>query len=256
MLFFENLRTAVGRYAAGVHHLFPAASEKVLFQAEHELGCEIPPGYRDFLRSFNGATLFHETFTLFPAAELARSADHPAYLRMGDSPDGELWMSADREGRIYQVDDESPDPILIGSGIEPWLNSTLAREGLLVDREGEFRDVFTDDGMSLTVRRKRVQLGRRHDSGSALYLLEQAELSADEGDLEAAIAALRQAVELDPQAGPAWELLATLYMDTDQAEAGVHAAQQAAAAAWHAPLVTARQLLATRIKTRGSLRVL
>lgn len=256
MLFFENLRTAVGRYAAGVHHLFGSATDKALLKAEEQLSCELPPSYREFLRSFNGATLFHETFTLFAVSEVERSREHPAYLRIGESPDGELWLSNDSQGRIYLVDDESPDPIVVGSSMEPWLNSTLAREGLLVDREGEFRDVFTDDGLTLPVRRKRIQLGRRHDPGSALYLLEQAELNADEGDLEAAIAALRQAVELDPHAGPAWELLATLYLDSDQPDAGVHAAMQAAAASWHAPLTTARQLLATRIKTRSSLRVL
>lgn len=256
MLFFENLRTAVGRYAAGVHRLFAAASEKELFQAETRLSCQLPPGYREFLRSFNGAALFHETFTLFSAAELQRPPEHPTYLRIGDSPDGELWMPQGSEGRIYLVDDESPDPIVVGSGIEPWLNATCAREALLVDREGEFREVFTEDGLTLPVRRKRVQLGRRHDPQSALYLLEQAELSAEAGELDAAIAALRQAVELDPHAGPAWELLATLYLDSDQPDAGVEAASRAAAASWHPPLTTARQLLATRIKTRSSLRVL
>ena len=66
----------------------------------------------------------------------------------------------------------------------------------------------------------------------------------------------RQAVACDAQAGPAWELLATLYLDSGQLEAGADAALRGAAAAWHPPLQQARQLLATRIRTRDSLRVL
>jgi tetratricopeptide (TPR) repeat protein len=263
MAFFESLRTAARRYAAGVHEFGAPADEKQLTAAEKRLGVALPPPHREFLRSYNGAALFHESILLFPAEEIAETPALSAerrFLRIGDTPDGALWMRVSedpaQDGRIYLVDEEAPDPILAGASIESWLDATLAREGLCVDRDGEFRDVFSDDGLLPEVRRKQAQAGLRRDPDSALYHLEQGELYSEEGDLPAAIAALQKAVACDPQAGPAWELLATLYLDTGQLEAGEDAARRAAAAALHPPLQTARQTLATRIRLSGSLRVL
>jgi tetratricopeptide (TPR) repeat protein len=255
MAFFESLRTAVGRYAAGVHELGASSDERTLSATEKRLGTPLPPSHRELLRSFDGVSLFHESLRLLEAAQLGvvRHGDG-VWLRAGETPDGALYLRPD--GGIYLVDEEAPDPILAGSSTEAWLDATLAREGLLVDREGEYRDVFTDDGLSLPVRRKRALLGRRHDPQSALYLLEQAELLAEEGDIETALATLRQAVKADPQAGPAWELFATLAMDSGEREAGEAAARRAAESAWHPPLQAARLTLATRIRTRDSLRVL
>lgn len=257
MAFFESLRTAVGRFAAGVHELSAPADERTLSAAEKRLSVRLPSGLREFYASFDGALLFHETLRIVPAADLAivRGGDDSPCLRIGDTQDGALIMRPNSDA-IYLVDDESPDPILCGSSIEAWLDATLAREGLLVDREGEFRDVFTEDGLSLTVRRKRVQLGRRHDPQAALYVLEQAEIDAEAGEIDTALATLRLAVSLDPQAGAAWEMLATLYLDRGEREAGEEAALRAADSAWHPPLKAARKTLATRIRTSQSLRVL
>lgn len=258
MTFFESLRTAVGRYSAGVHLLGAPADSATLDAAESRLGSPLPTGHREFLRSFNGAALFHESLLLFSAAEIerVRVGERPWHLKIGETPDGALYTPLGGDGRIYLVDEEAPDPLLTGTSTESWLDATLAREGLLFDREGEFRDVFVEDGLSLPVRRKRVQLGRRHDSNAALYILEQAELAHEEGDLAAAVAALRQAVACDPLAGPAWEMLATLCLDNGDAAEGAQAALRAAEAAWHPPLATARQQLATRLRTRDALRVL
>lgn len=255
MAFFEALRKSVGRYASGVHQLNPPTDERLLFSTEERLQQSLPASHRDFLRSFNGVALFHESLRLFAAAEIVRVETQPRYLRVGETPDGALYLGNDEKGRLYLVDEDAPDPILVGSDTESWLDATLGREGLLFDREGEFRDVFTDQGLSLAVRRKRFQLGQRYDAQAALYLLEQAELSCEDGDLPAAISLLQKAVAQDPNAGPAWELLATLCLDCEQIEAGQQAALQAAAATWHPPLRAARQALALRIRTRSSLRV-
>lgn len=257
MAFFESLRTAVGRYADGVHELAPPADVRTLTATEKKLGVPLPDSHREFLRSFDGAWLFHESLRLSSAAELVavKGGDGATWLRIGETQDGALLLRP-AGGGIYLVDEEVPDPLLAGSNTESWLDATLVREGLLVDREGEFRDVFTEDGLSLPVRRKRMQLGRKNDPKAALYLLEQAELDAEAGDLDAALAALRLCVKLDAQAGPAWELYATLCLDTDAREEGEAAALKAAESAWHPPLRTARKTLATRIRTSQSLRVL
>jgi len=257
MAFFESLRTAVGRYAGGVHELAPPVDTRQLTATEKQLGVTLPDSHREFLRSFDGAWLFHESLRLCAAAEIGalKGGDSATWLRIGETPDGALLLRP-ADGAIYLVDDEVPDPILAGSSTEAWLDATLAREGLLVDREGEYRDVFTDEGLSLPVRRKRMQLGRRHDPQAALYLFEQAELDAEAGDLDAALAALRLAVKLDPQAGPAWELQATLCLDGGALDEGEAAARKAAESTWHPPLRSARLTLATRIRTSQSLRVL
>lgn len=256
MAFFESLRTAVGRYADGVHELAPPADARNLTATEKQLGITLPDSHREFLRSFDGAWLFHESLRLCAAAEIVpvTGGDGATWLRIGETPDGALLLRS--TGGIYLVEEEAPDPMLAASSTESWLDATLAREGLLVDREGEYRDVFTEDDLSLPVRRKRMQLGRKHDPKAALYLFEQAELDAEEGNLDAAMAALRLCVKLDEQAGPAWELLATLCLDSGATEEGEAAALKAAAAAWHAPLRAARKTLATRIRTSQSLRVL
>lgn len=251
MAFYEALRSAVGRYAAGVHYLAPPASASALRATEARLGCPIPAGYRDFLLSFDGLTLFLEAQVIFACDQITR-ADRPVdgsaptqgWLLIGDTPDGCLYL--DGAGRVYLADDGAPDPILAGSDIDAWLNATMAREALVVDREGEFRDVFGDDGLDEAVRRKRAKAGQKHDPGSALYLLELAELSYEEDDGAGAQALLQQAVAIDPQAGPAWELLAALYQSTGQLAGAEHAALQAATATWHGPLRAGRYLQAAR----------
>lgn len=248
MAFFEALRAAASRYAAGVHFLGSPASARSLQALAGRLPWPLPTAYRDFLSSFDGVTLFLEAQILFPCAEIRVVEGVPegrSYLHIGDTADGALWL--DRDGRISLADDSAPDPIVVGSQIEAFLEATLAREALIVDRDGEFREVFIgDDELELGVRKKRAKAGQRHDPGAAQALLEQAEIAYEEGDVEAAQAALKQAVILDPMAGPAWGLLAALYQAAGQPAGAEHAALQAAAATWHGPLRASRLLQAAR----------
>ena len=120
------------------------------------VSCRVPR----FLRSFNGATLFHEAQVLFAAEEIQRVPDSPPDRRLwhvGETADGALWL--DGEGRILLADEGAPDPIVAGSRIEAFIDATLAREALVVDRDGEFREVFTEDELSLSVRKKRARQG-------------------------------------------------------------------------------------------------
>ena len=144
MAFFESLRTAVGRFAAGVHELGAPSDERALNAAEKRLGISFPTSHREFLRSFDGANLFHESLRLFAAAEITVArGNEERFLRVGETPDGALYLRSD--GGLYLVDEESPDPILSGSSTEAWLDATLAREALLVDRDGEYRQLYRVD---------------------------------------------------------------------------------------------------------------
>jgi len=248
MAFFEALRAAAGRYAAFVHFLGAPATLTSLDALTKRAAWPLPTEYLDFLRSFDGVTLFLEAQSLFSCDSVQPVDGTPegrSYLHIGDCADGALWLDA--SGRISLVDASAPDPIVVGSHIEAFIDATLAREALIVDRQGEFRDVFVgDDELELSVRKKRAACGKREDPGAALPWFEQAEIAYEEGDVDAALAALKQAVILDPLAGPAWGLLAALYQAAGQPAGAEHAALQAAAATWHGPLRASRLLLAAR----------
>lgn len=242
MPFYESLRTALARSAAFVHTVSSPAAPAALTAAERRLCRALPADYADFLRSFDGVALFHEGQVLHPIAAVQPAGPDGRFLGVGETAEGELWLGAD--GRLRLVDPAAPDPIVCGSQIERWLDATLGREALVLDREGEFRDVFEDDGESLrpAVRGKRAQVGMKRDPQAALYLLEQAELLCEDVDLDGARVLLQKAVALDGEAGPAWELLGALLQKLGQQAAAEHAALQAAAATWD-PFLRASRLL-------------
>lgn len=229
MSFYDPLRQALSAYPAGVHAARDPATPAALQRAEARLGRTLPADLRDLLRSWNGMTLFQESIVLFGTEELAQTGGPAAPVRVGHVPEGALWMDA--AGTLRLVDEAAPDPIVCGSTLPLWAAATLSREALVFDRHGEFRDVFDDEGALLeAVRRKRVRAGRRHDPQAALYLLEEAELLLAGQRPGAAAELLAQAVALDPQAGPAWELLAALHREAGRGPEAEQAALQAAAA--------------------------
>lgn len=250
MAFFEPLRRALGDYAAGVHEARPPASAAALQALEARLG-PLPATYRDLLRSFDGVSLFHELITLFGTVDEGLGRPAPGQLRVGEGPDGALWM--DEAGALRLVDEGEPDPILCGSGLEPWLKATLGREGLVIDKDGEFRDALDDEGaLTDAARWKRAKLGRRSDPGAAIYLLEEAELLVGERRSDEALGRLQEAVALDPQAGPAWELLGALRREAGDLAAAEQAALRAAAATPDPWLRASRLLDAALAVPRGA----
>lgn len=245
MAFFESLRTALGRYATGVHEAAAPASEESLARAERRLGRRLPAGYRDFLQSWNGAALFHEAYTLHPIDEVEPGPG--PFLIIGETPEGGLWLDGD--GAIFLVDEGSPDPLLAGTELGRFLDALLAREALVLDRDGEFRDVFTDDDEAVLlpeVRRKRARLGQKHDPDATLYSLEQAELLCEEGEDDEARQLLEQVTarlgERETGGGPAWELLSALRHQQGDLAGAEAAALKAAAATWD-PFLRASRLL-------------
>jgi tetratricopeptide (TPR) repeat protein len=192
-LFFERFRADVRRYADGVHELGAPVEDPVL--------ARLPAALRELYRSWDGMRLFTDSIVLEPAARIARADGR---WRVGEAFGAPLEV--DEAGRVYALDD-ARDPLLEGSTLERWLHAVVAREGLLVDRDGEWKDVFDGDALSLEVRRKRARAGLKADPQSAAWQLEAAELAFEEGELDDAEAALRAAVAADPRAGAAWVLL-------------------------------------------------
>jgi hypothetical protein len=106
--------------------------------------------------------------------------------------------------------DEEGAAIVVGSTLEKFLAAVMAREGLLVDREGEFKDVFDDEGIDERAREKQTRAALKVDPDAAAWHLESAERAFAAGDEATAEAALARTVALDEGAGDAWALLGAL----------------------------------------------
>lgn len=141
MSFFESVRLALARHPVGVHSLNQAATAAELVSAEQRVGIFPSDDYREFLSTWNGGSMFHESITLCPATALVRRS--PDRLLIGECSDGLLFLDA--QGRVRVMDEEEPDPLTVGSDFATWLDVVMAREALLIDRDGEFRDVFDEE---------------------------------------------------------------------------------------------------------------
>lgn len=188
MPFFDRFRVELAKYEEGVHDVGEPVDEAELK--------DLPPQLADFYRSWNGARLFADTIVI---AQLGSST-------LGEWPEGMLEL--DRDGRVRSRDEEGA--IVVGSTLEKFLAAVMAREGLLVDRDGEFRDVFDEEDVAPEVRAKQTRAALKIDPDAAAWHLEAAERAFDDGDDAAAEAALARAVALDERAAPAWTLLGAL----------------------------------------------
>lgn len=245
MPFFESVRLALSRHPVGVHDLAAGASPSVLKALAERLPTLAAADFREFLSMWNGGSMFHESLVLRPAAQI--EALPSGHFLIGESSDGTLWL--DRDGRVLCVDPEEPDPILAGQHFADWIDVVMAREALLLDRDGEFRDVFEEeDGvLRAEVRRKRAQIGRKRDPEASLFLLELAELALEDGDDGKARELLEGAVSSGGPAGPAWELLAALQRQAGDELAAHESYLRAAQSALSNPLRAMRFLEAAQL---------
>lgn len=208
--FFESFRVELRKYAAGVHELGPPAP------ADAVEGALVSGQLADFYRSWDGARLFAETVSIYPLGDLRPTS---AGMIIGEWPEGVLELGQD--GRVRSRD-EAGAAIVVGSTLERFLAAIMAREGLLVDREGEFKEVFDEEGVTERVRERQTRLALKLDPEAAAWQFEAAERAFSAGEEVAALAGLRRVVELDEEAAEAWALLGAL-----QRRAG-HASEAAA----------------------------
>jgi tetratricopeptide (TPR) repeat protein len=219
MAFFERFRVELRKYAGGVHELGTPIDKELLATLS------LPPGLSDFLRSWDGARLFQDTVVLVPlAAQTAAVGDG---VRIGEWQEGTLELGAD--GRVRSRGDDG-SAIVVGSTLERFLAAVMAREGLLVDREGEFKDVFDDEGVEDKVQARQTAAALKIDPEAAAWHLEVAERAFADGDEVAAEAALARVVALDGGAGDAWALLGALQRRAQRLDAAEASFARAAAA--------------------------
>lgn len=217
MGWLENLQVERKRAPMGMHWFggrLSVGQEAVLSSQSW------PTSYVRLLHFHNGLSLFHEQISVFPVGAPGWGAELASFRQIGEITGMPLWLGAD--GGLYQIDAEEQDPLRVGSDIDHLLDAWIARERLLFGPEGEFRDVFDEEGtLSPAVRRKRIQVGQKKDPGATLYWLEEAEFFYEDGDVEQAQAILRQAVLQDPQAALCLDLLGAFAQQQGQREEAV-----------------------------------
>ena len=172
--FFDRFRVELAKYDEGVHDVGdPVAASRLVGRA-------LPGQLADFYRSWDGARLFADTIVIVPIDELGGAEGG---VRIGEWPEGALELLGD--GRVRSRDDEGAT-IVVGSTLEKFLAAVMAREGFLVERDGEFKDVFDEEDVGERVRDKQTRAALKIDPDAAAWQLEVAERAFGDGDDAAA----------------------------------------------------------------------
>jgi tetratricopeptide (TPR) repeat protein len=208
-MFFERFREAAARLPDGLIRPAPPAAPAAIAAAEARLGA-LPAEYASFLRSFDGADLFHEAVVVAgvgPGAPRALLALNEA---AGAGPSRELVFAEavagdrfllDGQGRVLRLRAGSDERVIAGSGFERWLDATIARERVLYGPDGEFApDVFDEDGEEIApaVVLKQTERALKVDPGSAEAQHERGVALRRLGRVDRALEAFAAASALDP----------------------------------------------------------
>jgi tetratricopeptide (TPR) repeat protein len=133
--FFERFRAELARYAHGVHNLAPPAPARELDG--------LPEPLASFYRSWNGGDLFVDALTIRAASACSRE---DGLLVFADSALGDRF-ALDEEGRVHRIEEDTGEALIEGTSFERWLDAAVTADGVLYDREGEFKEgLFEDDG--------------------------------------------------------------------------------------------------------------
>jgi tetratricopeptide (TPR) repeat protein len=206
-LYYEKFRAAAARLPAGLIRPGAAADPAAVAAAKAALGVQLPEAYASFLRSFDGADLFHESVVIAGVGPRAsrRLADlNPdaaaGGLVFAETAAGDRFLFSPA-GEVIRVREGSDERMLAGSDFARWLDATVAREQLLYGPDGEFApDAFEPDGEEVAPRTALRQAERalRCDPGSAEACFDRGVALRRLGRDDDAMAAFARAAELDP----------------------------------------------------------
>jgi tetratricopeptide (TPR) repeat protein len=194
-----RLSAALDQYADGVHRLGePAAA----------LDADLPAGLRAVYQRFDGADLFQDGLVLHPVARWQRDGGR---ARVGELGGDALWVDLET-GVLWRVEEDTGEWLVEGTCLDRWLWGWVEAEGLLYDREGEFRGDVIDAEGELTeataIEHERRVLRRDRDAAAPRWRLARA--LARGGQVEAARRELEEVVSRHPRFGWAWYDLARL----------------------------------------------
>ncbi|HEX4404278.1 MAG TPA: SMI1/KNR4 family protein [Polyangia bacterium] len=208
-MFFDRFREAMARLPAGLIRPAPAATPDLIARAEARLG-PLPAPYASFLRSFDGADLFHEAIVIAGVGASAprdlvalndEAAETDDALVFAEAVAGDRF-ALDARGRVLRLRAGSDERIVAGSTFEHWLDATIARERVLYGADGEFApDVFDDDGEEIAplIVVRQTERALKIDPGSAEAQHERGVALRRLGRLDRAVEAFAAATALDPE---------------------------------------------------------
>jgi tetratricopeptide (TPR) repeat protein len=252
--FFDRFRSAIARLPAGLIRTRPPAAPEDIARVEAALGRELPAAYASFLRSFDGADLFHESVliagvgTEAPRRLDALDQDRPDELVFAEAISGDRF-ALDTSGRVLRHDPDAEERALAGSSFDRWLDATVAREQILFGPDGEYApDVFDPSAQEIApaIALRRAERALKVDPGAADSEHARGLALARLGRRAAALDAFRAAAELD--AGNPWPLfdLGRTALALGRPAVALPALRSAAGAASEAP--TAARLLAWAVR--------
>jgi tetratricopeptide (TPR) repeat protein len=204
--FFDRFRSAVARLPAGLIRAPAPGTAEEIAGAEAALGRPLPDEYASFLRSFDGADLFHESVLIAGAgagaprvlAELPQ--ERAGELVFAEALSGDRF-ALDADGRVLRYDPGAEERALAGSSFGHWLDATVAREQMLFGPDGEYApDVFDASGQEILPKIALRQAERvlKIDPGSADAEHARGLALARLGRRDAALSAFQAATGLDP----------------------------------------------------------
>ena len=170
--FYEGFRGTLAGWPEGVHRQGAPAEPRDLEAAARALGAPLPGPLLDFLGSWNGALVFHESVVLFGVGPVAEGGDlvaatcgaraagacGPRDLVIGETGDGGLWTLGE-DGRVWLLEDEERWPV--GSSLERFVAAVCAHEAVLFDRDGEYKEGAFEPGGERLVPEMAVQAARK-----------------------------------------------------------------------------------------------
>jgi tetratricopeptide (TPR) repeat protein len=203
--FFERFRAEIARYAEGVHQLgAPASAAEV---------SGLPDGLAAFLRSWNGGELFVDALSLSPAAEVSREGDRVIF---GRTATGDRLAVDGVTGAVLRIEEDTGETLVEGTSFARWIEGLAVAEGVVYDREGEFRDgVFDESGEELLpeTAEKRERKALKVDPGAPAPAWRLAKALARLGRRDKATAVLAELTAREPLFAWAWFDLAKLERD-------------------------------------------
>ncbi|HMF44286.1 MAG TPA: SMI1/KNR4 family protein [Polyangia bacterium] len=202
--FFDRFRSAIARLPAGLIRAQPGAPPDDVARASTALGRPLPEEYASFLRSFDGADLFHESVLIAgvgagaPWVLGALAPERADEIVFAEALAGDRF-ALDGAGRVLRYDPGAEERALAGSSFTRWLDATVAREQILFGPDGEYApDVFDPAGQEVvpTIALRQAERALKLDPGAADAEHARGLALARLGRREAALAAFRAATDL------------------------------------------------------------